>query len=109
VIGREAVAFLEAAVQPQARAWLAQGLPQLKRWRARLAGSLQQLGLPVREGPATFLLAKVGDAAGITAQLRSHDVRVRDSSSFGLRQWIRLSAQPPAAQKALLTALKNAL
>jgi histidinol-phosphate aminotransferase len=51
----------------------------------------------------------VGDGARITAHLRSHDVRVRDGSSFGLRQWIRLSAQPPAAQKALLAALERAL
>jgi histidinol-phosphate aminotransferase len=109
VIGRDAVALLESAAEPRARTWLAQGIPQVKRWRARLARSLRQLGLPVRESPATFLLAKVGNAARITAHLRRHDVRVRDGSSFGLRQWIRLSAQPPPAQKALLAALKSAL
>jgi histidinol-phosphate aminotransferase len=109
VIGRDAVAFLEAACEPRAREWLAQGIPQLKRWRARLAFSLQGLGVYVRESPATFLLAKVGDAARISSQLRNHEVRVRDCSSFGLPQWIRLSAQPPSAQKALLTALKSVL
>jgi histidinol-phosphate aminotransferase len=109
VIGRDAVAMLESAILPQACTWLAQGMPQVKRWRTRLAASLRQLGLPVRESPATFLLAKVGNAARITAHLRSRDVRVRDGSSFGLRQWIRLSAQPPAAQKALLAALESAL
>jgi histidinol-phosphate aminotransferase len=109
VIGRDAVAFLEAACEPRAREWLAQGVPQLKRWRARIAFSLQQLGVSVRESPATFLVAKVGDAARIASRLRDCDVRVRDCSSFGLPQWIRLSAQPPSAQKALLTALKSAL
>jgi histidinol-phosphate aminotransferase len=109
VIGRDAVALLESATEPRARLWLEQGMPQLKRWRARLARSLEQLGLSVQEGPATFLLAKVGNASGVTAHLRCHDVRVRDGSSFGLRQWIRLSAQPPAAQKALLAALKGVL
>ena len=109
VLGCEAVAFLEAAIQPRARDWLTQGLPELRRWRGRLAGSLQQLGVPVRESPASFLLAKVGEATRITAHLRRHDVRVRDTSSFGLHRWIRLSAQPPAAQKALLAALKSAL
>jgi histidinol-phosphate aminotransferase len=109
VIGRDAVAFLEAACEPRARDWLAQGIPQLKRWRARITYSLQQLGVSVRESPATFLLAKVGDATRITSQLRDRDVRVRDCSSFGLQQWIRLSAQPPSAQKALLTALRSAL
>jgi histidinol-phosphate aminotransferase len=109
VIGRDAVAFLEAACDPEARAWLAQGLPQLKRWRTRLARSLQQLGLPVRESPATFLMAKVGNATRVAAHLRNHDVRVRDGSSFGLRQWIRLSAQPVQAQKALMAVLRTAL
>jgi histidinol-phosphate aminotransferase len=108
VIGRDAVAMLEAATEPQARTWLEQGMPQLKRWRARLAHSLEQMGLSVRESPATFLLAKVGKATRVTAYLRRHGVRVRDGSSFGLRQWIRLSAQPLRAQKALLAALKNA-
>ncbi|MGB6306700.1 MAG: aminotransferase class I/II-fold pyridoxal phosphate-dependent enzyme, partial [Steroidobacteraceae bacterium] len=91
------------------RDWLAQGLPQVARWRLRLARSLRELGLEVRESPATFLMAKVGDASRIAAQLRSRDVRVRDASSFGLPQWIRLSAQPMAAQKALFAALKTAL
>src|SRR6266403_2085071 len=109
VIGRDAVALLESATEPRARTWLAQGIPRVRRWRERLAGSLRRLGLPVRESPATFLLAKVGNGARIAAYLRSHDVRVRDGSSFGLRQWIRLSAQPPAAQKALLAALERAL
>jgi histidinol-phosphate aminotransferase len=110
VIGRDAVAMLESVTERRARAWLAQGMPRLKRWRARLASSLELLGLTVRESPATFLLVKVGDATRITAQLRSqNDVRVRDGTSFGLRHWIRLSAQPPAAQKALLAALKSAL
>jgi histidinol-phosphate aminotransferase len=109
VIGPDAVAFLEATCESRAREWLGQGIPQLKRWRARIAFSLQQLGISVRESPATFLLAKVGDAARIAAELRDREVRVRDCSSFGLPQWIRLSAQPPSAQRALLAALKGAL
>jgi len=109
VIGRDAVALLESAILPEARQWLAQRLPELTRWRNRLAGSLSQIGVAVRESPATFLLAQVGDAARVAAHLRGRDVRVRDAGSFGLRQWIRLSAQPPAAQKALIVALKAVL
>lgn len=109
VIGRDAVAFLQAACEDRARDWLAQGLPQIRRWRTRLAASLRQLDVPVRESPATFLLANVKDATRITRCLRERDVRVRDCSSFGLRHWIRVSAQPPAAQRALLTALRSVL
>jgi histidinol-phosphate aminotransferase len=109
VVGRDAAAFLQAACEPRALEWLAQSLPELKRWRGRLAFSLKQLGLAVRESPATFLLANVGDAVRIARHLRDRGVRVRDCSSFGLPQWIRLSAQPPSAQRALLAALKSAL
>jgi histidinol-phosphate aminotransferase len=110
VIGRDAVAMLESVTESRAHTWLAQGMPQLTRWRSQLASSLELLGLTVRESPATFLLVRVGDATRITAHLRSqNDVRVRDGTSFGLRHWIRLSAQPPAAQKAPLAALKSAL
>jgi len=109
VIGRDAVALLEAGCESRAREWLAAGLPRLKRWRLRLARSLTQLGIPVRASPVTFLLAKVGDAARVAAHVRCRAIKVRDCSSFGLKQWIRLSAQPPGAQRALLAALKSAL
>jgi histidinol-phosphate aminotransferase len=109
VIGQAAVNFLEAVTEPAARDWLAQGLPQLRRWRAQLARSLERLGLEVRESPATFLIARTFEASRIAAVLRSQDVRIRDCSSFGLPEWIRASAQPTAAQKVLITALKRAL
>ncbi len=109
VIGRDAVAFLEAGVEPRARAWLGRTIPRIERWRSRLVRSLRQLGLQVRDGPATFLLVNVHDAARVAQRMRRDGVRVRDGGSFGLPEWIRLSAQPPRAQQALLVALKNAL
>jgi histidinol-phosphate aminotransferase len=109
VIGRDAVAFLEACVEPKARQWLAQVFPRVQRLRTRLARSLEKTGLTVRESPSTFLLARVGDGARVTAALRAHRIRVRDAGSFGLPEWIRVSGQRPAAQKALLMALEEVL
>jgi histidinol-phosphate aminotransferase len=109
VIGRDAVAMLEASTTTEARSWLSAAIPRFQRWRSTLARSLKDKGLTVRESPATFLLAKVGDATRVSAALRRRDVRVRDCTSFGLRQWVRLSAQQPRAQKALLAALEEAL
>ncbi len=109
VIGRDAVALLEASATEEARAWLTSAIPKFQRWRRRLVRTLREQGLEVRESPATFLMAKVGDAKRVSAGLRRRDIRVRDGTSFGLRQWIRLSAQRPSAQKALLAALARAL
>lgn len=109
VIGRDAVAMLESALEPPARDWLAQSIPRLWRWRTQLAAGLRGLRLTVRESPATFLLVEVGDGSRVAKRLRESGIRVRDARSFGLPRWIRLSAQPPPARKALLAALAGSL
>ncbi len=109
VIGRDAEAMLSAGVRPEARAWLQQTIPLFVHWRSQLSRSLRERGLPVRESPTTFLMAEVGNAAQVARRLRQQRVRVRDASSFGLRRWIRMSAQEPKARRALLAALTDAL
>ncbi|HEX5459350.1 MAG TPA: aminotransferase class I/II-fold pyridoxal phosphate-dependent enzyme [Steroidobacteraceae bacterium] len=109
VIGRDAVAMLEACMEPPAPAWLAAAIPRLWHWRAQMAGELRRRCRDVRESPATFLLAEVGDGARVGRRLREAGIRVRDAGSFGLARWIRLSAQPAPARKALLAALAPCL
>lgn len=109
VIGRDAVAMLETCLEPPAREWLAESIPRLWHWRMRQADALRGLGLEVRESPATFLLADVGDGGRVSKRLRAAGIRVRDARSFGLARWIRLSAQPAPARKALLAALAQCL
>jgi histidinol-phosphate aminotransferase len=109
VIGQDAVAMLESSLEPAARDWLAHSIPRLWRWRAELAAGLRRLGLEARESPATFLLVDVGDGQRVGKRLREAGIRVRDAGSFGLERWIRLSAQRPAARRALLAMLARSL
>ena len=109
VIGRDAVAMLEAAIEPPAREWLAGTTPRLWRWRTQLAAQLRGLQRDVRESPATFMLVDVGDGTRVATRLRDGGIRVRDARSFGLARWIRLSAQPAPARHALLAALARCL
>lgn len=109
VIGRDAVAMLEACNEPPARKWLAESIPRLWQWREQLADGLRRLRREVRESPATFLLAEVGNARLTAGRLRAAGIRVRDASSFGLERWIRVSAQPASAREALLAALARCL
>ncbi len=109
VIGRDAEAMLAASVRPKARAWLEESIPRFVAWRLQLSRSLRERGLAVRESPTTFLMAEVGNATRVAHRLRQQRIRVRDASSFGLRRWIRLSAQRPTARRALLAALEHAL
>ena len=105
VIGPAGVAFLAATVACEAQDWLAGCRPVLAAWRRALAEGLAGQGMAVRESPATFLLAEVGDAAAVAHGLRAQGLRVRDATSFGLPGWIRLAAAPPPWRDALLAAL----
>ena len=67
------------------------------------------MGLEVRESPANFLLVRVGKATEVAKALREQGIRVRDATSFGLGEWLRLSAQREEAIQALLQALKEVL
>lgn len=100
-------ALLLGHLDPEARAWLEGSRRELHRLRRLLAEGLRGLGLEVRESPANFLLVRVGQATPVARALREKGIRVRDATSFGLPEWLRLSAQPEEAQKALLKALEE--
>ena len=109
VIGPAGVAFLAAIVTDAAQSWLAECRPVLAAWRRALAEGVAACGPEVQESPVPFLLARVGDAGAVTRRLRAQGVRVRDATSFGLPDWIRLAAAPPVWRDALLAALPAAL
>ena len=109
VIDRAAEAFLAATVTPEALDWLEATKPVIAAWRSALARDLRALGLEVRESPATFLLARVPRATEVTAALRSRSLRVRDATSFGLPDHLRLSAMPPPARTNLVKELTGLL
>lgn len=102
-------AFLHAHLDPEARAWLEGSKRELFRLRGLLAEGLRRLGLEVRESPANFLMARVGRATEVAKALRERGIRVRDCTSFGLPEWLRLSAQREEAIRALLLALEEVL
>ncbi|AFV77317.1 PLP-dependent enzyme, histidinol-phosphate/aromatic aminotransferase or cobyric acid decarboxylase (plasmid) [Thermus oshimai JL-2] len=102
-------ALLFGHLDPEAQAWLKETKEELHRLRRRLAEGLRALGLSVRESPANFLLVRVGRATEVARALRARGIRVRDATSFGLPQWLRLSAQKEEAIEALLEALEEIL
>ncbi|WP_347242064.1 aminotransferase class I/II-fold pyridoxal phosphate-dependent enzyme [Thermus sp.] len=102
-------ALLQAHLDPEARAWLEESKRELLRLRRLLAQGLRDLGLEVRESPANFLLVRVGKATEVARALRERGLRVRDATSFGLPEWLRLSAQREEAIGALLLALEEVL
>lgn len=104
-LGAHAVALLECWCDPAAQAWLAQARTTLRAWTSDLRTALAELGLAPAPSVTPFLCARL-PAAARPAVLRAHGLAVRDTTSFGLPGWMRVSAQAPDAIAALVTALR---
>jgi histidinol-phosphate aminotransferase len=105
VLSAHGEAFLLATLRPEAQDWVKETRQILWQWRDRLQAKLQNLGYEQSWSQANFGLINVSDATAITQALRNRGIRVRDCTSFGLPQWIRISAQDAIAQDELIRAL----
>jgi histidinol-phosphate aminotransferase len=77
--------------------------------RRALADALRALGLRPVPSTTGFLAAPVGDARALRARLLQRRILVRDCTSFGLADHIRLAARPPGDLEHLLAALRDEL
>lgn len=94
-----AVAALDdAAYVDESRALNEAGLVQLYE-------GLAKLGVPYVRSHGNFVLAKVGDAAGVNQALLRAGVIVRPVASYGLPEWLRISVGLPAENERFLAAL----
>jgi histidinol-phosphate/aromatic aminotransferase/cobyric acid decarboxylase-like protein len=104
-----ASAFAQAAMIAATRegAFIAESRTRWLEDRARLA---RRVPLPCIESSAPYVLARVGDATALRRRLlERHRVLVRDCTSFGLPDHVRLCARPLADEDRLLAALKEEL
>ncbi|MEY3124051.1 MAG: hypothetical protein RLZZ573_571 [Pseudomonadota bacterium] len=103
-IGAHGVAMLQAWVQPEVQAWLAQSLQTLQDWKTRQIAMLQALGWNCLPSEANFFCAIAPIALNVVA-LRQAGIKLRDATSLGLPGHVRLGVLPPEAQDALALAL----
>lgn len=107
-LGAHGVALLTSWAEPATQAWLRDSLPLLRQWTDTLRSGLNALGLQPKPSDTPFLCARRPPLAD-TAWLHARGLAVRDTASFSLPGWMRVSAQPPQATQALLQALQDAL
>ena len=77
--------------------------------KAYLYHELEALGVPVTASAANFVLARVGDAAKVRGALLWDHIAVRDCTSFGLPEYIRIAVRNPEECVRLIEALREAL
>ena len=70
-----------------------------------LSGELDVLGIAANNSAANFILAKVGDAAKVRMALLRRGIAVRDCTSFGLPEHIRIGIRRPEECERLVEAL----
>ena len=88
---------------------VATGRKVVQEAKAYLRRELCALGIPVNPSVTNFLLAQVGDAAKVRNALLQRRIAVRDCTSFGLPQYIRVAARRPEECATLVKALKEVM
>jgi len=89
--------------------YLRQSLRQVREVSCYLVEGLLKLGLEVVQSDAHYFLVKVGDAAGFRRSLLKECILVRDCTSFGLPEHVRISPRTMPECEKLLTAVRNLL
>lgn len=79
---------------------------QIREW---LTNELKQRGLTVLSSQANFLLVKVKTASLVSERLLSEGILVRNTASFGLPEWIRVTIGPSPYIKQFLKCLDKIL
>lgn len=77
---------------------------EVTRVRGMIVQALAEAGLEVAPGRANFLLVRVGDAAAFRGRLLRRGFAVRDCTSFGLPEWVRVAVPVEAAAGRLIPA-----
>ncbi|MGD9892969.1 MAG: histidinol-phosphate transaminase [Dehalococcoidia bacterium] len=84
---------------------LRQTLARLREAKAALVDSLIRHDFPVHAGAANFLLVRTGTATETRLALLPRGIAVRDCTSFGLPEQIRVGVRTPAENARLVDAL----
>jgi histidinol-phosphate aminotransferase len=105
--GAHAVAMLQAWALPDAQSWLRESLETLREWKREQLAHCTELGWICEPSDMPFFVARWPSAftnrrTRVLAGLRECGVKLRDAEPLGVPGAVRLSVQPPAAQRALV-------
>ena len=89
--------------------YVAAGRKVVQEAKAYLRRELGALGIPANPSVTNFLLTRVGDAPKERNALLRQRIAVRDCTSFGLPQYIRIATRSPEECATLVEALKEVM
>jgi histidinol-phosphate aminotransferase len=89
--------------------YLRQSLRQVREASRYLGEGLAKLGLKVLPSDAHYFLVKVGNAAGFRRSLLAEGMLVRDCTSFGLPEYVRISPRTMPECERLVAVVRSLL
>ncbi len=98
-----------AALGPEGEEFVKRGREVVAKAKSFLEGALRNLGLKVIPSEANFLLVRVEDASAFRERLLREGFAVRDCSSFGLPQYVRLGVRKLSECRRLVPAIRKVL
>jgi L-threonine-O-3-phosphate decarboxylase len=87
--------------------WLADTVRRTLHVKHELVELLQSAGFDPHKGAANFLLVRVGEATRVRPALLERGLAVRDCTSFGLTQHIRIGLRLPEENRRLVESLRE--
>jgi histidinol-phosphate aminotransferase len=87
--------------------FLKQSLQQVREAKRYLVGGLTGMGFRVLPSDAHYFLVRVGDAGRFRSSLLKRGIQVRDCTSFGLPEYVRISPRTLPECARLTTAIEN--
>lgn len=109
VMGAHGVALLHAWCEPSVQQWLLTARQTLREWKAQQITLCESFGWQVHASEANYFAARLPQPLQDEQckALRSHGVKLRDATSFGLPDWVRVGVRSPASQAVLAQAWHN--
>lgn len=86
-----AVAQRAGVIAVESQGYLEQCQREVRQAKAFLTGELARIGLTVLPSSANFFLIRTGSAAAFRAALLQYGILVRDCTSFGLPEYVRIA------------------
>jgi histidinol-phosphate/aromatic aminotransferase/cobyric acid decarboxylase-like protein len=113
-VNAPAQAAIEVATRPSIRRFVEASRRALAADRGRLAQGLAALGLRVHRSEAPYVLVGLAGTGVSATELRrrafvNHRVLLRDATSFGLPEHVRIAARPAPDDDRILHALRTEL
>ena len=103
-----AYALAVAHAIAESRAWVTESRDTLLRLTERLRQLLEPANLRLEASQTVYGVVRVGDAGSVAERmLLGHGIAVRDCTSFGMPEYIRVCARPEADLRRLVTAMEE--